>query len=183
MIRLKLDHHDLLFAIEGFARGSHLRQHVWQQIVYKSIPQMSNDDLDFLWYFCRRDLFGCYFPSFSDGRRLPKAPGWLDYLHGLAALHRSNRFNVVFVSHADNKKHKALCYRFDGLFRPLVVDSPMRTNNLEGFHSYIPSDDIVCMRRHHYNDNKYVPDEHLVWWQDIDIYEHPEDVAAESLTF
>ena len=59
----------------------------------------------------------------------------------------------------------------------------MRIYNLEGFHSFIPSDDIVCMRRHHYNENKYVPDKHLAWWQDIDIYERPEDVAAESLTF
>lgn len=159
MIRLKLDHHDLLFAIEGFARGSHLRQHVWQQIVYKSIPQMTNDDLDFLWYFCRRDFFGYYFPSFSDGRRLPKAPGWLDYLHVLAALHRSNRFNVVFVSHADNKKHNVV-----------GRNERMKTFKFVYAHRTV-------------NGNKYVPEKHLGWWQDIDIYEHPGDVEAESLTF
>lgn len=38
MIFLFLDHHDFLYAVEGFARGSHLRQHVWRDIVYKSIP-------------------------------------------------------------------------------------------------------------------------------------------------
>lgn len=33
MINLFLDRHDFLFAVEGFARGSHLRQHVWGEIV------------------------------------------------------------------------------------------------------------------------------------------------------
>ena len=41
MIKVSFDHHEFLFAIEGFARGSHLRQHVWRNIVYKAIPQMS----------------------------------------------------------------------------------------------------------------------------------------------
>ena len=47
MINLSLDKFDFLYAVEGFARGSHLRQHVWEKIVYKSIPQMSEDDMDF----------------------------------------------------------------------------------------------------------------------------------------
>lgn len=45
MINLSLNRHDFLYAVEGFASGSHLRQHVWQEIVYKSIPQMSDDDM------------------------------------------------------------------------------------------------------------------------------------------
>lgn len=61
MINLSLDRHDFLYAVEGFARGSHLRQHVWQEIVYKSIPQMSDDDMDFLWFYMRRDIFERYF--------------------------------------------------------------------------------------------------------------------------
>lgn len=61
MINLSLGRHDFLNAVEGFARGSHLRQHVWQEIVYKSIPQMSDDDMDFLWFYMRRDIFECYF--------------------------------------------------------------------------------------------------------------------------
>lgn len=61
MIKVSFNHHDFLFAIEGFVRGSHLRQHVWRNIVYKAIPQMSADDMDFLWFFLRRDTFGVYF--------------------------------------------------------------------------------------------------------------------------
>lgn len=34
MIHLRLDRFDFVSAVEGLARGSHLRQHVWEQIVY-----------------------------------------------------------------------------------------------------------------------------------------------------
>lgn len=40
MIDLSLDHHDFVSAIEGFAHGSHLRQHVWREIVFRNIPQI-----------------------------------------------------------------------------------------------------------------------------------------------
>ena len=106
MISLFLDHHDFLYAVEGFARGSHLRQHVWRDIVYKSIPQMSDDDLDYLWYFMRRDLFGCYFYELN-GKRHTHV-GHEDFLHALAALHRGNRNKVLFVSEAHKESHIAL---------------------------------------------------------------------------
>ena len=61
MIKLQLDKFDFLCAIEGFANGSHLRQHVWKEIIYKSIPQMSEDDMDFFWFYMRRDIFENYF--------------------------------------------------------------------------------------------------------------------------
>ena len=81
MINLSLDRHDFLFAVEGFARGSHLRQHVWGEIVYKSIPQMSEDDLDFLWFYMRRDIFELYFYEleWQDEHAL-----WLRGLHARA---------------------------------------------------------------------------------------------------
>lgn len=56
MINLSLNRKDFLYAVEGFASGSHLRQHVWQEIVYKSIPQMSDDDMDYFWFYMRRTL-------------------------------------------------------------------------------------------------------------------------------
>ena len=43
MINLNLDRHDFVAAVEGFAHGSHLRQHVWSKIVFLSIPQMTDD--------------------------------------------------------------------------------------------------------------------------------------------
>ena len=61
MIKLTFDRFDFLSAVEGFARGSHLRQHVWKEVVFKNIYQMSDDEQDFFWYIMRRDLWECYF--------------------------------------------------------------------------------------------------------------------------
>lgn len=112
MINLSLGRHDFLNAVEGFARGSPLRQHVWQEIVYKSIPQMSDDDMDFLWFYMRRDIFKQYFYELN-GKKNTHV-GYEDFMHALAALHRGNRYKITFRSEADNALHNALCYRFDG---------------------------------------------------------------------
>lgn len=84
MINLSLDRHDFLCAVEGFAHGSHLRQHVWKEIVYKSISQMSDDDMDFLWFFMRRDIFECYFYELNGKKNTHF--GYEDFMHALAAL-------------------------------------------------------------------------------------------------
>lgn len=47
MIDLSLDRHDFVACVEGFAHGSHLRQHVWREIVFRNIPQMTDDEMDF----------------------------------------------------------------------------------------------------------------------------------------
>ena len=49
MIDLSLDRYDFVACVEGFAHGSHLRQHVWREIVFRNIPQMTDDEMDF---FC-----------------------------------------------------------------------------------------------------------------------------------
>ena len=66
MISLELDRHDFVSAVEGFAHGSHLRQHVWRDIVYRSIPQMTDDEMDYFWYIFRRNLWECYFRKRGD---------------------------------------------------------------------------------------------------------------------
>lgn len=119
MINLSLGRHDFLNAVEGFARGSHLRQHVWQEIVYKSIPQMSDDDMDFLWFYMRRDIFECYFYELNGKKNTYF--GYEDFMHALAALHRGNRYMVTFYNEIEHKQLQALCYRFDGEYHPLYL--------------------------------------------------------------
>ena len=63
MITLHLDWHDFLSAVEGFARGSHLRQHIWENVVKFYIQQMSDMEQDTLWFYFRRDIFPIYFES------------------------------------------------------------------------------------------------------------------------
>lgn len=120
MIRLFLDRFDFVSAVEGFARGSHLRQHVWEQFVYPSIPQMSLDEMDFLWYVFRRDLWDNYFYDMKG--RIDPAPGHKDYLHALAALHRGNRYLVTCKTGKSRCLLSAVCYRFNGEYYALYAN-------------------------------------------------------------
>lgn len=171
MIKLSFDHHDFLFAVEGFARGSHLRQHVWEEIVYKSIPQMSDDDMDYFWFFMRRDLWGCYFYE-PNGKRNTRV-GYEDFVHALAALHRGNRYKVTFRSEADNKLHQALCYRFNGEFHPLsYINRSKKGKELQGFNAVIPNDWIKVAAKYKMPENKYIECGKEHWWTDLDVYDN-----------
>lgn len=172
MINLSLGHHDFLFAVEGFARGSHLRQHVWEEIVYKSILQMSDDDMDFLWFFMRRDLWSCYFYEFSGKKNT--IFGYEDFVHALAALHRGNRYEVMFRSEADKKLHKALCYRFNGEYRPLYlyIKEFKKGEKLQSFNAIIPNEWIKAVAKHKMPENRYVECGKEHWWNDLDIYDN-----------
>lgn len=167
MITISLDNHDFLWAIEGFARGSHLRQHVWREIVWKSIPQMSDDDMDFLWYFMRRDIWECYFHNFNGN--VHRDVGWEDFLRVMAALHRGNRSIVSFK--ADGRKlHRVLCYMFGGKYCPIYQQGSSK-RKMEFFASYVPSEWVVSVKTCKIPENPYInigDDRH--WRNDLSLY-------------
>lgn len=173
MITICLDRHEFLYAIEGFARGSHLRQYVWQDIVWKSIPQMSDDDMDFLWYFMRRNLWECYFNKFIG--ELHRDVGWEDFLRVMAALHRGNRHKVSFESQ-DGKLHRVLCYKFAGKYCPLYQSFPLQ-KKMAFFASYIPSEWVVSVKTCEIPENPFIDigdEDH--WHNDLSLY------SSESLS-
>ena len=161
MIKLSLDRHDFVAAVEGFAHGSHLRQHVWREIVFKSIPQMSEDEMDFFWFIFRRDLWDCYFGGFAN------RVGAEDYLHALAALHRGNRSYVRFKPRGDGKKYNALCYTFMGKLRPLYFNGE---TELQCFDDFVPGEWVLKQKQLPMPENKYVQDTMLEQWHDLSIY-------------
>lgn len=166
MIQVCFDIHEFLYAIEGFARGSHLRQHVWEEFVYRSIPQMSDDEMDFLWFYMRRDLWECYF--YEIGGKPCTHVGHEDFLHAMAALHRGNRYKVKFISETDNKQHEAICYRFDGHYRPLFMG---RSKNVESYNAYIPNDWVKTVKKQPMPENRHVEYGKEAWWTDLSVYE------------
>lgn len=172
MIKLSLDKFDFLCAVEGFARGSHLRQHVWEQIVYKSIPQMSKEDINFLWYFMRRDLWNCYFYEIN-GKKHTRF-GYEDFIHALAVLHLGNRYRVCFKEGVNNKPKEALCYRFDGKYRPIYLynDKNNLETELQPFNCYIPSVYIKKVEHEGLSKNGYVSLNEESWWSDLEIYDN-----------
>ncbi len=164
MIDLSLDRHDFVAAVEGFAYGSHLRQHVWRKIVFPHISQMTDDEMDFFWYIFRRNLWDCYFREVNGC--MTKHSGHEDYLHTLAALHRGNRYKVTFQPDTLKQPITAECYRFAGRYRPLRI--PGQESRMASFDSYVPREwirDVVTYEMPH---NKYVQEE---WWTNLGVYD------------
>lgn len=162
MITVHLDKHDLLYHIEGFARGSHLRQHIWQNIVEQYIPQMDQDEIDFTWYYLRRDIWPLFF-----GRREMRFSAE-DFLQCMAALHRNNHYNVT-LEDMNGKRIEDRCYMFQHRFYPL-----------HSFKIFYNQDRIVDANRISFNTtNKYLDDRHMLWWDLPDIYnEIPSKIYA-----
>lgn len=175
MISLSLDRHDFVSAVEGFAHGSHLRQHVWREIVFRNIPQMTDDDMDFFWYIFRRNLWDCYF-RLRDGKMVCEY-GSEDYLHALAALHRGNHYTILFQSPDMKGQYEVTAYRFNGLYRPLfqphLATFTFTSKYIARFTSYIPDEWIQKKEKIHFfmPNNKFVPDGRKSWWTDLDVYE------------
>ena len=167
MIDLSLNRYDFVAAVEGFARGSHLRQHVWHSIVYLNMPQMSDDEIDFFWFIFRRNLWDCYFRE--DNGHITKQCGYRDYLHVLAALHRGNRHKVTF--YPDSIKHPITCecYRFGGHYCPLFT--PGQDNRLASFGFFIPNEWIEDAVTKPFPLNNYVEESKIDWWTDLSIYD------------
>ena len=168
MIDLSLDRHDFVAAVEGFAHGSHLRQHVWREIVFRNIPQMTDDDMDFFWYIFRRSLWDCYFYEING--RMTKHCGHEDYLHTLAALHRGNIYKVTFQSDNLKQPMTAECYRFGGLYRPLRI--PGLESRMASFDSYVPREWIKDVVTYEIPHNKYVQEGKEDWWTNLDVYDN-----------
>lgn len=168
MINLNLDRHDFVAAVEGFAHGSHLRQHVWSDIVFLSIPQMTDDEMDFFWFIFRRNLWDCYFYKDNNGS-IAKRCGHEDYLHALAALHRGNRYKVTCHTLATKNPIMVECYRFGGYYRPLHPYG--LKDRMASFNSFIPTEWIVEAVAEPMPQNEYVEMGKEKWWSDLNIYD------------
>ena len=164
MIDLSLDRYDFVAAVEGFAYGSHLRQHVWRKFVFAHISQMTDDEMDFFWYIFRRNLWDCYFREVNGC--MTKHSGHEDYLHTLAALHRGNRYKVTFQPDTLKQPITAECYRFAGRYRPLRI--PGQESRMASFDSYVPREWIRNVVTYEMPHNKYVQEE---WWTNLGVYD------------
>lgn len=153
-----LDWHDFLYAVEGFARGSHLRQHIWREIVEKYIPQMSDKERDAIWFYLRRDIW----PLFFEGK-YSKSCGAEDFLHCMAAMQRNNYAEVTFreFGRPKGKLHTVLCYRFQN-----------KWHALERFTSFVPEEWMVSIK-HIKAESLYIEQGKESWWTNIDIYNLP----------
>lgn len=165
MIVCNFDMHEYMFAIEGFARGSHLRQHIWEMMFAEHLPQMDDKTMDYCWWIMRRDIWSIYM-EYKDS--VPC--GAVDFLHALAALHRGNRYFVKIKVEGQKCIHSCLCYKFQEHYRPLPL--PFNEGKNAGrFNSYIPNGWVVDVEQQPMPNNEMVEIRHLDWWEDLSVYD------------
>lgn len=172
-VTLTLGHHDFLFAIEGFARGSHLRQHVWRDIVFANIHQMDDDFLDFLWFYMRRDIWPLYEPetySYNGAQRNISPCGREDFIHCMAAIHRGNRYMVTFRNPEKKQDLSVECYRYDRTYHPVKALSYKGTEQNPSFDAFIPEEWVISAEYLGLPENSHVELGKEEWWGDIQIY-------------
>lgn len=168
MITLCLNWRDFLCAVEGFAGGSHLRQHIWHEIVVRYIKQMDDLERDTLWFFFRRDIWPLYFESEFH------SCGDKDFLQCMAAMHRGNYRTIRFCENGkkNGKRHNQRCYRFQNEWRV--------ENSFTGF---IPESWIVKVSDPNpVLEPLYIEQGKEHWWRDLEVYNtNPDDVRIQTM--
>lgn len=154
MINVSLDKHEILYCIEGFARGSHLRQHIWEKVFREFLPKMSEEEIYHVWYYAMRDLFEIYF-----GWGEYPGCGAEDFFHCMAALDLRNR--VVVRTKYQGKIKYIKCYRFGKMLCPIEGSFTCRiaSDHIEDIFELVHDPEFFNFG----NDAK-------PWHKDVDIY-------------
>lgn len=93
-------------------------------------------------------------------------PGHDDFAHALAAMHRGNRYTVVCQGPKQAKRHKYLCYKYNGEYRPLL-NVGVTCKRFQPFDAVIPKEQIKAVGHRSVPDNIYVPDDKKAWWTEL----------------
>lgn len=177
MINISLDLDSFIECVVGIAKGSHLRQRVWEELVFPCIPLLSKEDLEYLWYTFRRKLWNFYLDELNlDHCRI--LPGAKEYLHVLAALHSGNRYRVKYHCDQLKKDITVECYRFDGKY--YIIDGSAYAPFLYStFNSFVESEKEIEASPIPYSPYSLTLKESIFWETDPVIY----DTASSSFSF
>ena len=173
-ITLTFDNFDFLSAVEGFALGSHLRQNVWENIVFANMKQMDDDFMDFLWFYLRRDVWPHYEPesyTYQGKVNTINPCGREDFIHCMAALHRGNRYKVTFRNPEVRKDLTIECYRFNGNYHHIKPFVFKGITQFPRFSSYIPEEWVKKAEYLGLPENLFVERGREEWWENIKIYD------------
>lgn len=110
-MKIDLDKFELLYYLEGCARGSHLRQGVWRRFIDEFYDKLTTQERLFLFHYSVRDLWQifnepCCSGSFHYGKD--------DFNMFISRFNPYNKYKVT-VSNNDSTKVFE-CFWFDGKF-------------------------------------------------------------------
>lgn len=106
-MKIELGRFELLYLLEGCARGSHLRQGIWERAVNEFYGKLSEEEREVVYMYAKRDLTGI----FSDGHF---GSGY--FFNFLARFNPANQYVVYVVGDAGGKHHDetVMAYRYNG---------------------------------------------------------------------
>ena len=107
-MRITLSNHDILYWLEGCARGSHLRQGCWQTMINAFNDVKDEEEQNFFYMYAKRDLSHLY-ETEDDGYQPFGAD---DFRHFLARYNPANRWTVH--TEYNGKKDSFDCYKWQG---------------------------------------------------------------------
>ena len=91
-ITIEMDSAQVLWYLEGCARGSHLRQGCWHDMI-RLYPDMSQSMRDFLYTYAKRDIAPIFEPQECMNNTRPC--GAEDFDQFLACFDKDNRYKVT----------------------------------------------------------------------------------------
>ena len=109
-IKVEMDAAQILWYLEGCARGSHLRQGCWHDMI-RLYPKMPQPMRDFLYTYAKRDIAPTFEKSEIDGYRRCGAE---DFDQFLACFDKDNRYRVTARDGGESATEEA--YLYDGRY-------------------------------------------------------------------
>lgn len=85
---------DILYWMEGCARGSHLRQDIWERAVNEFYPKLSDKEKSSIYTYAKRDLTEIFMPKQIGKDCHYQHVGHEEFLQFLACYNPANRFQV-----------------------------------------------------------------------------------------
>lgn len=110
-MKIDLDKFELLYYLEGCARGSHLRQGVWRRFIDEFYDKLTVEERLFLFHYSVRDLWQIFNePYCSGGSHYGKD----DFNMFVSRLNPYNKYNITVSNDGSTKVFD--CFWFDGNF-------------------------------------------------------------------
>lgn len=110
-MKIDLDKFELLYYLEGCARGSHLRQGVWKRFIDEFYDKLTAEERLFLFHYSVRDLWQIFNEPYCGS----------DYHYGkddfnmfVSRFNPYNKYNVTASNDGSTKVFE--CFWFDGNF-------------------------------------------------------------------
>lgn len=110
-MKIDLDKFELLYYLEGCARGSHLRQGVWKRFIDEFYDKLTAEERLFLFHYSVRDLWSIFNEPYCGGG---SHYGKDDFNMFVSKFNPYNKYNITVSNDGSTDEYE--CFWFNGKF-------------------------------------------------------------------